>query len=162
MRPAEQVLHALEALLAAEIRSFEPVLTIELARHLNAAWCARTRRHHELLFNLAAPWADNWTQEAQRRTTDDAMATSALSLLLQEALATPPEGDRAVDLLAVADMVALAQLILHSGITAVAGVADLLEVGSPWVLTRLLLSFRERCSIEVRRGRFRVWRSWSC
>ncbi|WP_405914527.1 hypothetical protein [Streptomyces sp. NBC_00728] len=125
VRPAEQVLHALEALLAAEIRSFEPVLTIELARHLNAAWCARTHRHHELLFNLAAPWADNWTQEAQRRTTDDAMATSALSLLLQEALATSPEGDRAVDLLAVADMVALAQLILHSGITAVAGARGL-------------------------------------
>ncbi|MEU6071067.1 hypothetical protein ABZ864_43150 [Streptomyces sp. NPDC047082] len=125
VRPAEQVLHALEALLAAEIRSFEPALTTELARHLNAAWCARTRRHHELLFNLAAPWADNWVDEAQHRTRDDTMATSALTLLLQEALATPPEGDRAADLLAVADLVALAELILHSGITAVAGARGL-------------------------------------
>ncbi|MET7901963.1 hypothetical protein ABZS86_10895 [Streptomyces sp. NPDC005355] len=125
VRPAEQVLHALEALLATEIRSFEPALTTELARHLNAAWCARTHRHHELLFNMAAPWADNWVQEAQRRTTDDSMATSALNLLLQEALATPPQGDRAVDLLAVAELVALAELILHSGITAVAGARGL-------------------------------------
>ncbi|MBV9025442.1 MAG: hypothetical protein JO362_17000, partial [Streptomycetaceae bacterium] len=125
LRPAEQLLHALEALLAEELRSFEPALTEELARHLNAAWCARTRRHHELLFNLAAPWADNWIPEAQRRTTDDAMATSALSLLLQEALATPPEGDRPADLVAVADLVALAELILHSGITAVAGAGRL-------------------------------------
>lgn len=125
VRPAEQVLHRLEALLATEIRSFEPALTTELSRHLNAAWCVRTHRHHELLFNLAAPWADNWVQEAQQRTTDDSMVTSALNLLLQEALATPPQGDRTVDLLAVADLVALAELILHSGITAVAGARGL-------------------------------------
>lgn len=125
VRPAEQVLHALEALIDTEIRSFEPALTTELARHLNAAWCARTHRHHELLFNLAAPWADNWVGEAQRRTSDDSVATSALNLLLQEALATPPQGDRAVDLLAVADLIALAELILYSGITAVAGARGL-------------------------------------
>ncbi|WP_042169391.1 hypothetical protein [Streptomyces sp. NBRC 110035] len=118
--PAEQLLHALEDELTRQIRSHQPDLVDELARQLNAAWASRTRGHHEVTVNLAAPWAQNWAQEAVRRQADAATATSALQLLLQQAITTPPAGRRPVDILAVADLVALAELVLHCGTTAVA------------------------------------------
>ncbi|WP_246143475.1 hypothetical protein [Actinacidiphila oryziradicis] len=118
--PAEQLLHALEDELTQQIRAHQPSLVEELARHLNAAWSTRTRGHHEMRVNLAAPWAANWAPEAGRRQSDAATATSALQLLLQQAITTQPAGRRPVDILAVAELVALAELVLHCGTTAVA------------------------------------------
>ncbi|MGX1885720.1 hypothetical protein [Streptomyces sp. NPDC055287] len=117
--PAEQLLHALEEELAEQIRTHHPALMGELARRLNAAWAHRTRSAQESAVNLAAPWAANWIRETVHRQIDGATATSALQMLLQQALTAPPVGDRPVDVLAVADLVALAELVLHSGITAV-------------------------------------------
>ena len=118
--PAEQLLHALETALAAELASYTSDLLPALASHLNAAWCTRTTGQQELVRNLAAPWSANWTAEAGRRQRDGATSTTALQLLLQQAIASPPGGTRSVDILAVADLVALAELVLHCGITAVA------------------------------------------
>lgn len=118
--PGEQLLHALETELDRQIRSHEPRLLTELARNLNAAWAERTRGMHEAMVNLAAPWGENWEQEAGRRQVEAATATSALELLLQHAIAHPPTGDWPADTLAVADLVALAELVLHCGTTAVA------------------------------------------
>ncbi|MEU6572590.1 hypothetical protein [Streptomyces sp. NPDC046805] len=126
--PAEQLLHALENALADQISGHQPALLGELARHLNAAWSHRTRALTETAVNLAAPWAQNWTAEAGRRYRDVAMATSALQLLLQQALVTAPIGDQPVDALAVAELVALAELVLDSGITAVAASRRLHDV----------------------------------
>ncbi|MER5988675.1 hypothetical protein [Streptomyces sp. NPDC001787] len=117
--PAEQLLHALESELDEQVRAYQPALVGELARQLNAGWADRTRSDQQSAVNLAAPWAANWIAEAGRRQVDGARATSALHLLLQQALAGPPAGGRPVDVLAVAELVALAELVLHSGITAV-------------------------------------------
>ncbi|MFE5406789.1 nuclease-related domain-containing protein [Streptomyces sp. NPDC056580] len=117
--PAEQLLHALEKTLADQISGHQTTLLGELARHLNAAWARRTRALTETAANLAAPWADNWTEEAGRRYKDVATATSALHLLLQQALVTAPTGDKPVDVLAVAELAALAELLLDTGISAV-------------------------------------------
>ncbi|MEV7181034.1 hypothetical protein [Kitasatospora sp. NPDC093679] len=118
--PGELLLHALEKELVRQIRLYQPGLVEELARHLNAAWATRTRGQCELTINLAAPWAANWTGEVGRRQAAAAASTSALQLLLQQALATPPAGHQPVDVLAIADLVALAELVLHCGTTAVA------------------------------------------
>ncbi|MFI6113230.1 hypothetical protein [Kitasatospora sp. NPDC051164] len=118
--PAEQLLHALEDQLAEQIRAHQPGLVDELARHLNAAWSNRTRGEAEAAANLTAPWAVNWIEEAGRRQSDGANATSALQLLLQQAITTPPAGDQPVDTIAVAELVALAELVRHCGTTAVA------------------------------------------
>lgn len=118
--PGEQLLHALEGELDRQIRAHEPGLVEELARHLNAAWSSRTRGRHEVTVNLAAPWGANWATEAGERQIEAATATSALQLLLQQAIANPSVGRRPVDTLAVAELVALAELVLRCGITAVA------------------------------------------
>lgn len=118
--PGEKLLHALEAELGQQIQAHEPRLVTELARYLNAAWAERTRGMHEAMVNLAAPWAANWEQEAGRRQVEAATATSALQLLLQHAIVHPPAGDWTADMVAVADLVALAELVLHCGTTAVA------------------------------------------
>ncbi|MDX2824868.1 hypothetical protein PV416_28195 [Streptomyces ipomoeae] len=118
--PAEQLLHALEAELADQISAYQPDLFGELARHLNAAWSHRTRSHTTTAVNLAAPWADNWAEESRRQQQDAMTATTALHLLLQQALLTPPVGHRPVDVLAVAELVALAEVVLTTGNTAVA------------------------------------------
>ncbi|MEV7889913.1 hypothetical protein ACWD3I_47095 [Streptomyces sp. NPDC002817] len=47
-------------------------------------------------------------------------ATTALNLLLQQALVAPPVGDRPVDVLAVAELAALAEVVYNTGNTAVA------------------------------------------
>ncbi|WP_019061576.1 hypothetical protein [Streptomyces prunicolor] len=117
--PAEQLLHALETELADQISAHQPALFGELARHLNAAWSHRTRSHTTITVNLAAPWADNWAEESRRQQQDAMTATSALHLLLQQALVTPPAGDRPVDVLAVAELVALAEVVYTTGIAAV-------------------------------------------
>ncbi|MFD0035671.1 hypothetical protein ACWGDS_30530 [Streptomyces sp. NPDC055059] len=126
--PAEQLLHALEKALADQISGHQPALLGEFARHLNAAWSHRTRALTETAANLAAPWAQNWTAEASRRYKDTATATSALQLLLQQALVTAPTGDQPVDVLAVAELVAFAELVLDAGITAVAAARRLHDV----------------------------------
>ncbi|MES4886108.1 hypothetical protein ABVB69_37260 [Streptomyces sp. NPDC000349] len=91
-----------------------------MARHLNAAWSSRTRGDAEAGANLTAPWAENWVVEAGRRQSDGANATSALQLLLQQATVTPPADEKPVDTIAVAELVALAELVRHCGTTAVA------------------------------------------
>ncbi|MEU0845724.1 hypothetical protein ABZ370_40610 [Streptomyces sp. NPDC005962] len=126
--PVEQLLHALEKALADQISGHQPALFREIARHLNAAWSHRTRALTETAANLSAPWANNWTAEAGRRYKDTATATSALQLLLQQSLVTAPTGDQAVDVLAVAELVALAELVLDAGITAVAAARRLHDV----------------------------------
>lgn len=128
LRPGGQLLHALENALAQQLSSHQPALLGELARQVNAAWAQRTRSLTDSAVNLAAPWADNWTAEARRRQTEAATATSALHLLLQQALITAPTGTRPVDVLAVAELVALAEIVLDSGITAVAAARRLHDV----------------------------------
>lgn len=118
--PAEQLLRALEAELADQISAYQPALLGELARHLNAAWSHRTRSHTSIAVNLSAPWADTWADESRRQQQDAMGATTALHLLLQQALVTPPVGDRPVDILAVAELAALADLVFSTGTTAVA------------------------------------------
>lgn len=118
--PGEQLLHALETVLDEQIRAHQPALVPELARQLNAAWAQRTRGRHEVAVNLAAPWGANWEREAGRRQSDAATATTALQLLLQHAIAHPPDGDQPADTLAVADLLALAELVRRCGTTAVA------------------------------------------
>ncbi|MCG7523846.1 hypothetical protein MHW47_05205 [Streptomyces sp. OfavH-34-F] len=118
--PGDQLLHTLETLLDQQIRSHRPDLVPELARQLNAALAQRTRRRHEAVVNLALPWDENWDQETGRRQYEYATVTTALQLLLQHATAHPPNGNRPPDTLAVADLVALAELVLRCGITAVA------------------------------------------
>ncbi|MGP3690991.1 hypothetical protein ACTVZO_41055 [Streptomyces sp. IBSNAI002] len=118
--PGERLLHALEGELDRKIRDHQPGLVEELARHLNAAWSSRTRGRHEVTVNLTAPWGANWATEAGDRQIEAATATSALQLLLQQAIICPPVGCRPVDTLAVAELVALAELVLHCGTTAVA------------------------------------------
>ncbi|MGW3311476.1 hypothetical protein ACWDG9_33390 [Streptomyces sp. NPDC001073] len=118
--PAEQLLHALETELADQISVYQPALFGELARHLNAAWSHRTRSHTQIAVNLAAPWAENWADESRRQQQDATSATSALTLLVQQALVTPPVGDRLVDVLGVAELAALAEVVFNTGTTAVA------------------------------------------
>ncbi|WP_055531811.1 hypothetical protein, partial [Streptomyces graminilatus] len=118
--PAEQLLHALEAELADQISAYQPALFGELARHLNAAWSHRTRSHTQIAVNLASPWAENWADESRRQQQDAMTATSALTLVVQQALVTPPVGDRLVDVLAVAEVAALAEVVFTTGNTAVA------------------------------------------
>ncbi|MER6116164.1 hypothetical protein [Streptomyces sp. NPDC001743] len=117
--PADQLLHTLEAALDQQIRTHHPGLVPELARQLNAAFAQRTRGQHEAAVNLALPWGANWEPEAGRRQREAATATTALQLLLQHAIAHPPSGDQAPDTVAVADLVALAELVRHFGTTAV-------------------------------------------
>ncbi|MGW5638897.1 hypothetical protein [Streptomyces sp. NPDC003832] len=126
--PADQLLQALENSLAEQLSSHQPALLGELARQVNAAWAQRTRSLTETAVNLAAPWAENWTAEARHRQTEAATATSALHLLLQQTLIDAPTGTRPVDVLAVAELVALAELVLDSGITAVAAARGLHNV----------------------------------
>jgi hypothetical protein len=127
--PAEQLLHALEGELREQIRAHRLGLTAEVARQLNAALAARARGRQEAAVNLAAPWAVNWVEEAARRENEGAAATTALQLLLQQAIATEPAGERPADVLAVAELLALAELVLRSGLTAVAGRRRLQDVG---------------------------------
>ncbi|NEA20718.1 hypothetical protein [Streptomyces halstedii] len=117
--PGEQLLHTLESTLDQQIRTHHPDLVPELARQLNAALAQRTRGQHEVTVNLALPWGANWEPEAARRQREDATAITALQLLLQHAIAHPPSGDQAPDIVAVADLVALAELVCHCGTTAV-------------------------------------------
>lgn len=117
--PGDQLLHTLETTLDQHIRNHHPDLIPELARQLNAAFAQRTRGQHEVAVNLALPWGANWEQEAGRRQDEAATVTTALQLLLQHAIAHPPNGDQTPDALAVADLVALAELVHRCGTTAV-------------------------------------------
>jgi hypothetical protein len=117
--PVEQVLHALEDALAGQLRAHRPDLVLVLARHLNAALCARHLARQETAPGLARAEADIWKEEARHRETEGAAATTALQVLLQHAVATAPAGEQAADLIAVADLVALAELVLRTTLVAV-------------------------------------------
>ncbi|OUD00143.1 hypothetical protein [Streptosporangium minutum] len=118
---AEQLLTALEQEFAKQIRAHHPDLTTVLAHQLNAALCTRTRGRQEAVVNLATGGSEVWAQEARRREADGAATTTALQLLLQQAIATPPVGEQPADVLAVAELLAFAELLLHVGVTAVTG-----------------------------------------
>ncbi|MGW4641637.1 hypothetical protein ACWEN6_24155 [Sphaerisporangium sp. NPDC004334] len=120
-KPAEQLLTALEQELAEQIRAHHPDLVTVLARQLNAALCARIRGRRQAAGNLAAGGAEAWVEQARRGEADGAATTTALQLLLHQAITTPPTGRRPADILAVADLLAFAQLLLRTGLTTATG-----------------------------------------
>lgn len=113
-----QLLDVLESVLANHVRSYPPELAIEVARRLNAAQAARILHDRRVGASLAGPWAGNWQQEAM--DPDRIAVTYALQILLETALAGPPAGDRPLDVLAVAELVDLTELMAITGITSVA------------------------------------------
>ncbi|MDH2426457.1 hypothetical protein [Sphaerisporangium sp. TRM90804] len=119
--PADRLLAALEQELGEQISTYRPDLTTVLARELNAALCARARGHQEAAVNFTAVGSDVWDEEARRREAHGGAATTALQLLLQQAIAIPPAGEKPVDVLAIAELLAFAELLLRTGLTAVTG-----------------------------------------
>ncbi len=117
--PAEQLLHALEDALDRHLRAYRPALVPTLTRHLNAALSARSRGQQEAIPGIVRAEGSTWEEEARRRETDGAAVTTALQTLLQQALATPPAGDQAADLIAVADLAAFTELLLRTALVAV-------------------------------------------
>ncbi|WP_424534357.1 hypothetical protein ACOZ38_29195 [Sphaerisporangium viridialbum] len=117
--PAEQLLTALERELVERVRAHHPELTTVLARQLNVALSVRTRGRQEAVVNLAGAGAEVWAAEARRREADGSVTTTALQHLLQQAIATPLAGPKPADVLAVAELLALAGLLLRTGLTAV-------------------------------------------
>jgi len=102
---------AIEQVLRGRLAGFDPALLWEVAVRLNAAHATRYVRNQQLDHALAGPWAHNWHDYAM---DDDrnAMASRALQLLFEFALAYPPAGDCKADELAVAELAALAELLL--------------------------------------------------
>ncbi|MDW4912518.1 hypothetical protein [Streptomyces californicus] len=117
--PAEEVLRALEEALDGQLRAHQPGLVPALARHLNAALSARHLARQEAAPALSRAESDIWEEEARRLETDGAATTTALMVLLQQAVATGPAGEQPVDLIAVADLVALAEVVLSVTLVAV-------------------------------------------
>ncbi|GHG13452.1 hypothetical protein GCM10017667_54160 [Streptomyces filamentosus] len=116
--PAEQLLHALEKELAEQLRSHHPDLVHALVRHLNAALATRAHGRREAVTGIARTRDEPWQEEARRREADGAVSTTALQLMLQQALITPPAGDKTADLITIADLVALAELLLRTALVA--------------------------------------------
>lgn len=113
-----QLLDVLESVLADQVGSYRSELTMEVARRLNAAQADRILHDRRVGASLAGPWAANWQQEAV--APDRIAVTYALQILLETALAGPPAGERPLDVLAVAELVDLAELMAITGMTAVA------------------------------------------
>ncbi|WP_406263292.1 hypothetical protein OIA45_45525 (plasmid) [Streptomyces chartreusis] len=117
--PAAQLLNALEHVLADQIRGHHLSLVPALVRHLNAALASRACGRREAVTGLARTGGTIWQDEARHRETTGAAATTALQLLIQQALVTAPAGDRPADLIALADLTALAELLLGTALVAV-------------------------------------------
>ncbi|MEV7267795.1 hypothetical protein AB0N38_29960 [Micromonospora aurantiaca] len=102
---------AIEQELRGRLAGFAPALLWEVAGRLNAAHATRYARNRQLDQALAGQWAHNWHDYA---VDDDlnAMASRALELLFEFALAYPTTGESKVDELAVAELAALAELLL--------------------------------------------------
>ncbi|MFD7552166.1 hypothetical protein, partial [Streptomyces sp. NPDC059816] len=117
--PAQQLLHALEAALADQLRAHHPDLLPVLVRYLNAALATRHHGRQETTTGLARTGTDDWANEALNREHDGAHLTGPLQLLIQQALITTPTGTRPADQIAVADLTALAELVLRTALVAV-------------------------------------------
>ena len=107
----EHLLPALEDALVARIRTYRPNLVDEVLRRLNAAYATRFVKQTTIARSLAGPFADNWIEHALA-AEEGAAATRPLEVLLEFILAYPPDGDRDADALDVADLAALADLVL--------------------------------------------------
>ncbi|MGW1976629.1 hypothetical protein [Streptomyces sp. NPDC001889] len=117
--PAQQLLHALEGALADQLRDHHPDLLPVLVRHLDAALASRDHGRRETATGLARTGTDDWADEALTREHDGAHLTVPLQLLIQQALITAPTGTRPADLIALADLTALAELLLSTALVAV-------------------------------------------
>ncbi|MBK3647268.1 hypothetical protein [Streptomyces sp. MBT33] len=116
---ASQLLTALEDGLTGQLRAHRPDLVPALVRHLNAALATRTEGRRESLTGLVHAGGKPWQEEAERRESDGAAITTALQLLIQQALITPPAGDKPTDLIALAELTALAELLLRTALVAI-------------------------------------------
>ncbi|MBP5909303.1 hypothetical protein F3K40_31785 [Streptomyces sp. LBUM 1478] len=110
---------ALEDGLTGQLRAHRPDLVPALVRHLNAALATRTEGRRESLTGLVHAGGNPWQEEAERRESDGAATTTALQLLIQQALITPPAGDKPTDLIALAELTALAELLLRTALVAI-------------------------------------------
>ncbi|WP_329065667.1 hypothetical protein [Amycolatopsis sp. NBC_01480] len=109
----EHLLQALEDALVARARTYRPSLVDEVLRRLNAAYATRFVEQATIARSLAGPFADNWIEHALA-AEEGAAATRPLEVLFEYVLAYPPGGDRDADVLDVADLVALADLVLST------------------------------------------------
>jgi hypothetical protein len=107
----DHLLPALEEVLQARIQVCQPDLFAHTLRSLNAAHATRYSEQLTLARSLASPFADNWIEHALH-AQEGAAATRPLEVLFELILAHPPRGQRPVDVLEVADLAALADLLL--------------------------------------------------
>ncbi|MFF9853426.1 hypothetical protein [Streptomyces litmocidini] len=116
--PAEQLLRALENELEEQVRAQGPGLLPALVAWLNGVLSARSHQRHKTLAGVARE-DELWRQAAQRNESEGGILTNALFLVIQQALRTPPAADRPVDLVALAELAALAELLLNAALVAV-------------------------------------------
>jgi hypothetical protein len=107
----EHLLPALEDVLVARIRTYRPNLVDEVLRRLNAAYATRFVEQTAIARSLAGPFSDNWIEHALA-AEEGAATTRPLEVLFEFLLAYPPGGDRDADVLDIADLAALADLVL--------------------------------------------------
>ncbi|MFF5454999.1 hypothetical protein ACFY40_27765 [Streptomyces sp. NPDC012950] len=119
MGPAGQLLRALEQALADEVRARHPSLLPGLVRYLNTALSDRAHGRQEATTGIARTADLLWQETARQRETEGGIVTNTLLLLIQQALNTPPAGDAPADHIAIADLVALAELLLHAALVAI-------------------------------------------
>ncbi|MFG2899061.1 hypothetical protein ACGFZH_18535 [Streptomyces zaomyceticus] len=119
MGPAGQLLHALEQAVADQVRSLHPNLLPVLVRYLNAALSDRAHGRQEAITGIARTADLLWQETARQRETEGGIVTNTLLLLIQQALNTPPAGDAPADHIAIADLAALAELLLHAALVAI-------------------------------------------
>ncbi|MGW1363074.1 hypothetical protein ACWCQP_37405 [Streptomyces chartreusis] len=131
--PAAQLLNALEHALADQIRSHHLGLVPALVRHLNAALAARAFGRREAVTGLSRNTGTIWEDEARHREATGAVSTTALQLLIQQALFTAPAGDRPADLIALTDLTALAELLLRTALIAIPASRQLHPVSGYWL-----------------------------
>ncbi|WP_422733916.1 hypothetical protein ACN26Y_28765 [Micromonospora sp. WMMD558] len=106
----DHLIPAIEQALHDRLSRSQRSLLWQLAIRLNATHATYNRRSQQLAHALTGPWADNWHKFA--RDDDRAVAVRATQLLFEFALATPPAGAQQVDALLIAELAALAELLL--------------------------------------------------
>jgi hypothetical protein len=107
----DHLLPAVEEVLRARIQACRPDLIAHTLRCLSAAHATRHVEQLNSARSLAGPFADNWIEHALR-AQEGAAATRPLEVLFEFILAQSPGGRRPVDTLEVADLAALAELLL--------------------------------------------------
>ena len=101
-----------EALLLGRLGDCDPAVITDVARALNAAHAAHWRQSNDLHFALSAPWAADW-QAAALEGEDPATRIRPLELLLEFLLLTPPAGSHRVDRYELAELEAIAHVLLE-------------------------------------------------